>query len=71
MIQQNDLRNRSTFPLIKPPWHPDLVLRLLCEVAQLAKFQLNAGDLGQRAVRGPPRGVGRALPDVDVRERDL
>lgn len=66
MIHQNDLINCSTFLLIKPRWHSDLVLRLLREAAQLSKFQLNARDLCQRAVRRPSRRMGRSLPDVDV-----
>lgn len=63
--------NCCTFPLIKVSWHPDLVLRLLSEAAQLSKFQLNARDLSQRAVCGPSGGMGRSLPNVDVREGDL
>lgn len=63
--------NCGTFPLIKASWHPDLVLRLLSEAAQLSKFQLDTRDLGQRAVCGPSGGVGRSLPNVDVREGDL
>lgn len=63
--------NCSTFPLIKASWHPDLVLRLLSEAAQLSKFQLNTRDLSQRAVCGPSGGMGRSLPNVDVREGDL
>lgn len=66
MIQQNDFINGSTFLLIKARWHPDLVLQLLGEAAQLSKFQLNARDLCQRAVRRPSRRMGRSLTDVDV-----
>lgn len=66
MIQQHNSINCSTFLLIKPRWHPDLVLRLLREATQLSEFQLNARDLRQRAVRCPSGRVGRPLPDVDI-----
>lgn len=70
------LHNFSQTLLVKltvlaAPWCPDLVLRVLCEATQLAELQLDAGDLGQRAVRRPARRVGRALADVDVGEGDL
>lgn len=63
MIQENDKWQHS---LIKHSWHLDLVPLLLCEAAQLSKFQLNTCDLSQRAVCSPTRGVGCSLPNVDI-----
>lgn len=71
MMEPNDLINCSTFPLIKLSWHPDLVLRLLREAAQLSKFQLDTRNFSQRAVCCPSGRVSRPLPDVDIGERDL
>ena len=48
-----------------------LVLLVVGEAGELSELQLDCGHLGDRAVGGPAGGVGGALPDVDVRVRDL
>ena len=48
-----------------------LVLLVVGEAGELSELQLDCGHLGDSAVRGPAGRVGGALPDVDVRVRDL
>lgn len=59
----------SSQTALRPP--PYLKLLVSREARELSELQLNARDLGHRAVRGPAGRVGGPGADVHVRVRDL